>query len=551
MCSNLFKKIIICLSLITGMLTYAQVPVKYCDSLIKEGIKQNEKKDYLKALELLTEAQAIAKKNGWGNQLYGATINIGNCYGQMMDYGETLKYYLEAYNIAVKYKFKTHEVAAINNIAIFYTREGEFKKAHDYFKRAYNISKEEKDSANIGIYTLNLGMVMGEMKNFKQAYTYFNEALLYTQKNPQIEMAAKSGIAEIEMDMGHTQKSKAIALSLLSQISDKYGSEAAISLQLNVAKAFLQENNFDKAKEYALQALNNSTDLNRKRTIYAVLSEIYEKNNLLSPALQYRDSVYAVQQKLNDIKNGRTYESNRVKFEVQDYKNQIAINNATIAKDRKIFYAITACITSLLLLIIFIYRTLSMRHKQKKLIAENNQQEMALQLVRQESDALLQEKNFREKQDEILMEKELLKNEIEHKNRKLSSQALYTSGKYQMIEDVIGLLSDQPELAQVPAVKKHIRFLRNSLNNDNEWAGFLTHFEEVNHGFLTRLKTAHPDLTANDIRFICYVYMNLNAKEIAGMLNISLDACRKRKERISQKMGLKDSSALYSHLYDI
>jgi hypothetical protein len=164
---------------------------------------------------------------------------------------------------------------------------------------------------------------------------------------------------------------------------------------------------------------------------------------------------------------------------------------------------------------------------------------------------LLQEKAFREQQHEILLEKQLLKNEIEYKNRKLSSQALYTSGKYQMIEEVIGLLSDQPEVAQIPAVKKHIRFLRNSLHNDNEWESFLIHFEEVNHGFLTRLKAAHPDLTANDIRFICYVYMNLNAKEIAGMLNISLDAGRKRKERIAQKMGLKDSTALFSYLYEI
>jgi len=534
-----------------GMHAHAQVSVTYCNSLIKQGVKKIEQKNYLQALELLTEAEAIAKKNDWGNQLYGATINIGNCYGQMMDYGETLKYYLEAYNVAVKYKFKTNEIGAINNIAIFYTKEGEFKKAHDYFKRAYTISKEEKDSANIGIYTLNLGMVMGEMKNFKQAYAYFNEALLYANKNLQIKMAAHSGIAEIEMDMGHTEKSKLISLALLSQIADKNGSEAAISLQLNVAKAFLKENDFNEARKYTLMALKNSADLNRKRTIYAFLSEIYEKSKAYEPALQYRDSVYAVQQKLNDIKNGRTYESNRVKFEVQDYKNQITINKATIAKDRKIFYAIIACATTLLLLVLFIFRIISMRHKQRKLIAENNQQEMALQLARQESDALLQEKNFRKKQDEIVLEKELLKNEIEHKNRKLSSQALYTSGKYQMIEDVIGLLSEQPELAQVPAVKKHIRFLRNSLNNDNEWAGFLTHFEEVNHGFLTRLKAAHPSLTANDIRFICYVYMNLNAKEIAGMLNISLDACRKRKERISQKMGLKDSSALYSYLYDI
>ena len=533
------------------MYAHGQNSVKYCDSLINEGIKKTEANNYIQALEFLTEAQGIAQKHNWGNQLFGATLNIGVCYSAMFDYGETLKYYLQAYNIAVKNKYKSLEVSAINNIAIFYTREGEFKKAHDYFKRAYTIGKEEKDSVNIGIYTLNLGMVTSEMKDFKQSYAYFTEVLRYTKHQPLVNLAAQAGIAENEMELGNIEKSKKLALSLLDKLPNENGSEARVSILLNVAKCYLLENNFEEAKKYTLQALKINTDLNTKRKIYAILSNIYEKSKALGPALQYRDSVYAVQEKLNNIKNGRVYESNRVKFEIQDYKNQIAINTATIAKDRKIFYAIIVCITSLLLLIIFIFRTLSMKHKQKKHIAENNQQVVALKLARQESEALLQEKLFQEKQHEVLLEKELLKNEIEHKNRKLSSQALYTSGKYQMIEEVIGLLSDQPEVSQIPAVKKHIRFLRNSLNNDNEWAGFLTHFEEVNHGFLTRLRSAHPDLTANDIRFLCYVYMNLNAKEIAGMLNISLDACRKRKERISQKMGLKDSSALYSYLYDI
>lgn len=189
-----------------------------------------------------------------------------------------------------------------------------------------------------------------------------------------------------------------------------------------------------------------------------------------------------------------------------------------------------------------------MRHKQRKLEAENRNQQLQLQLARSESDALLAEQQHREEQHRILMEQEQLKTEIEYKNRKLSTQALHTSSKYQMIEDVIKLLSGEPELARIPAIKKHIRFLRDSLRNDNEWDNFLIHFEEVNQGFLSRLKAAHPDLNANDIRFICYVYMNLNAKEISVMLNISPDATRKRKERIAQKLGLPDSTSLYSYL---
>ncbi|RZJ50367.1 MAG: sigma-70 family RNA polymerase sigma factor, partial [Flavobacterium sp.] len=61
----------------------------------------------------------------------------------------------------------------------------------------------------------------------------------------------------------------------------------------------------------------------------------------------------------------------------------------------------------------------------------------------------------------------------------------------------------------------------------------------------------HPDLTPNDIRFIAYVYMDLTSKEIASMLNITLEACRKRKERIIQKLGISDDISLNAYLASI
>ena len=553
MCHDLFKKIIICLFIFISTLAHCQVSEKYCDSLIEKGVKSAKNDgNYVNALEHLTKAQSIAQKNGWNKQLFSCAINIGNCYSAMLDYGESLKYYLEAYNIAVKNNYKSREIAALNNVAGLYTMEEELDKAEEYLKRAYTISKQEQDSAHTGIYSLNLGKLMIQMKKHKQSEAYFDEALGYTKNNFNLYVSISAGIAENEFERGNVKRAKDLALSLLSKIPNKDETYETISLYLVISRYYLQEDNFDEAYRYASLVLTNkNTDLNIKRTVYENFSEIYEKSHSYVEALRYRDSVSVIKDKLNDINNGRQYESNRVKFEVQDYKNQIAINTATIAKDRKIFYAVLGCITAVLILIIFIFRYISVKHKQKKLIAENNQQLLALKLAATQGEALLQEKQFKEKQYEILLEQEQLKNEIENKNRKLSSKALYTSGKYQMIKDIIGMLSDQPEVAEIPAVKKHIRYLRNSLNIDNEWAGFLTHFEEVNQGFLTRLKTAHPELTANDIRFICYVYMNLNAKEIADMLNISLDACRKRKERVSQKLGLKDSSLLFSYLYGI
>jgi len=55
----------------------------------------------------------------------------------------------------------------------------------------------------------------------------------------------------------------------------------------------------------------------------------------------------------------------------------------------------------------------------------------------------------------------------------------------------------------------------------------------------------------NDIRFLSYLYMNLSIKEISSLLNITPDACRKRKERIAKKMGLQETAELFPYLSHI
>lgn len=530
---------------------YGQENIRHCDSLIDAGIKKSDAAAYPEALALLTEAQNLAQKNNWPKQLFLAKNNIGTCYFSALDYGEALKYYFSAYNIAVKSKDAKQELMALNNIAILYTREEAPKKAYHYFKKAYDISKNMNDSLGIGIYALNVGLVMNALDDMNASRTYLEESLRYA-KRPGITLVARVAIAENEMALGHTASSRKMALQLLNEIPDKTGDQNAVSLFLVISKCYIHEKKYKEAEDYAYTALKyNTDDLSTTLTIYKTLDEIAVKSNRLQQAMVYKDSAFAILGRLDDIKNGRAFEENRVKFELQDYKNEIAHKEATIKQERNFFYAILGGMASVILLIFFIFRNRSIRHQQKKLLSENRQQQLELELTKKESEALLTEKKFKDEQHETLLEQERLKNEIEYKNRKLSSQALVVTGKYQMIEDVISLLSEQPELTDIPAVKKHIRFLRNSLKPDNEWENFLTHFEEVNQGFLIRLKAAHPALTANDIRFICYVYMNLNAKEIATMLNISLDAGRKRKERIAQKLGLPDSTALYSYLSEI
>lgn len=144
-----------------------------------------------------------------------------------------------------------------------------------------------------------------------------------------------------------------------------------------------------------------------------------------------------------------------------------------------------------------------------------------------------------------------MEGELEAKNRTLAVKALNMSSRNEMLQEVIQNMKEQPELTNKPEIRKYISQLNKYLKKDTAKDDFLLHFEETNYGFLSSLREKHPSLNANEIRFISYLYMNLSIKEIASLLNITPDACRKRKERIAKKMDLQETAELFPYLSTI
>ena len=77
---------------------------------------------------------------------------------------------------------------------------------------------------------------------------------------------------------------------------------------------------------------------------------------------------------------------------------------------------------------------------------------------------------------------------------------------------------------------------------------FTTYFEQSNAQFIETLKARHPDLSPSDIRFLSLLYINLSSKEIALLLNITPEYCKKKRQRMARKLGLTDSRELYKYL---
>ena len=179
--------------------------------------------------------------------------------------------------------------------------------------------------------------------------------------------------------------------------------------------------------------------------------------------------------------------------------------------------------------------------KQRKIIAE-------LELEKQKTDTLLLKKELKEQNTLSSLEKEKLKSEIESRNRKLAAKAVSVSTRNELIENILNSFTTHFDWQKNSHLKKQVHELKSYLKKESEWEDFFTHFEEVNQGFIRNLKTKHPELTANDVRYLSYIYMNLTTKEIASLLNITVEACRKRKERIIKKMNLPEDINLYNYL---
>ena len=516
-----------------------------CDALIKEGIQEMNEKNHEKSLEILSQTKSMAEKNNWPKQLFLSVNNIGANYYLMLDYGEALDNYLEAYKIAVKELEPNFEMIVLNNIAILYSKEKKFDKAEEYFLNAYQIAEANKDSTKIGMYAVNLATVANEQKEISKSERYLNTAFAYLEPNSPILSQAFVSKAQFLVLKNELDAAEKLLDSILPGFQSATLSEPRISALMLSADIQQRKNEIQQAITTINKArFDPQASLEYRIDAFERLSNLYKMSQNFNVAFRYKDSLIAAKDSLNSIKNGKQFENSRIKFEIQNYQNELNESQNRLKTERKVFYSILAGIIFLILILFWALRNYWLKLKHKKIIAE-------LELEKQKTDTILLEKELKEQSTLSSLEKEKLKNEIESKNRKLAAKAVSISTRNELIESILQSFSSQSDWQKNNLLRSQVNELKNYLKKESEWEDFFTHFEEVNQGFIRKLKVKHPELNSNDIRYLSYIYMNLSTKEISSLLNITVEACRKRKERIIKKMNLSEEHDLYSYLSGI
>lgn len=521
---------------------YSQQTRKECQVLIEMGIKALNEKNCPEALKKLTKAELMAKNKHWPDKLWYIKNNLGRLYDELSNYGEALGYYNEGLNIVKETpSLKKKKIVLWNNIGTLYSSIGDDTEALNYYKKAFKAAQKYDSDYEVfmrKILSANIAGIYNERGDLKMAQKILEEAksiqtkaygmqaweIIYT-KNLYLRGNVKEARKRAETLFQKTQK-------------DKKGTCHKCTLNL-LAEMYSDLNQWDKAIEYINKMLEFNTEWSTRIDGYDRLAMLYRQKGNMEKALSYKDSVIWAKDSLVKRNNAQLFQINKIKFDIQKYQNQLKVNKETRQTERTLFYSLIGVILLICFFIFIVLKNRIVKQKQRRILAENQQKIAELNLKQEKNEHLLLERKMVIQENKSKLKQEQLKNKISQKNRLLSASALYHSGRNELLGKIISSLAEISTISKNKAINDYIKELKGHLKTDAKWEDFVTHFEKVNPGFLKKLKEAHPQLTKTDIRFLCYLYMNISTNEICTILNITAPAFWKRKQRLSEKMNLK------------
>lgn len=148
-----------------------------------------------------------------------------------------------------------------------------------------------------------------------------------------------------------------------------------------------------------------------------------------------------------------------------------------------------------------------------------------------------------------------LKQEVQTKNAELLFQTSSIVLRNQLIIRIKKELNTFQEKYTnknfIPLFQKINTLLNNSLDADEDWYSFLMKFEQKHPAFFKYLKNTYPDLTSNDLRLCACLKLNLDSKDIASLMNISVRSVENARSRLRKKLGLNTTDSLSDFIISI
>lgn len=501
--------------------------------LVRQAANAAVHKDYRQSSALLFKARSEAEAAADYDQLFWVYTNLGINQAELLNYADALQHFTKAYQIATKHLDERRVLSIRNNIAGLYMMNHEQNKALAEYTKIYADIKGSSDSVFTGGCALNIATLLIDKHQYAQARPYMEQAELLLGRYAENRAALVTLRTDYLLGTGNTEG----AYRLVADAQTKYPAlqHNADILYLRARTALMRALADEAVAQGRLALAQPGIDLSMKRAIFELLSQAYSMQQCYEQALACKDSVVAVSDALSNLTGQKLYEARQIQFDI--WQKQQEIDNYKKRHALEMALLVVVLIASGALVWALVVKTKNAR-QQRKLA----HMELEHEQVQREA---LQQKLANEQ-----AEQEQSRRTIEQRSRELMSKAMQAANRNDSLRELLHTLETDSglDLDKRPELKRTLAALRHQLDSTVEWKDFTTYFEQTNGQFLQQLKHLHPTLTANELRYLSLVYINLSSKEIALLLNITPEYCKKKKQQVARKMGLTDPRTLYAYL---
>jgi DNA-binding CsgD family transcriptional regulator len=387
-----------------------------------------------------------------------------------------LKEGLNIYNKNVGRITSSDEIELLGNLASVYTYKVYFKGSEQYYVYPDSVAKY----ANL---LLDIGKKTGDIDAHSGAYRFL------------------AGVASNKKDFKEANRLLMMALDLMKDKPDSYNGQYVLAISLahnngmlgDYKEAFLWQ---VKAADYLTKYHNFSNSLNEK------IAE--------------------------------------AKYRVKENEHQLLLSQQR-EKDNKRLMIIGAIVAIVLIIFMIIFYQLRLRNsKQQQRILQKEKEEADLQARLQKEEAKAVEAEMQAVELEIELERERADRKAMEVNR-LQKELIVGSTHLERKNEMLEIIRERLKNGSAALNDKEIqRLFADERKADDYFEDFTELLKNIHPDFFQKLQdSAQQKLTALDLKYCTYIYMNLTSKDIAALMFVEPKTVRMTKYRLKQKLKLE------------
>jgi tetratricopeptide (TPR) repeat protein len=489
--------------------------------LLQIGFEYSYVDSFKTGLNYLKDALRLAEKYKQQDIIAKTTYQLGDLYFQFDDLSNAQIWFAKAYKLSEQLEKKILLVYSSAGLGNVYLVSKDWANASKYLNQALKIASKEGMKHDIPKLLNQLGN-MYSTQNLIDSALYYYEALLEAgidNKDSLMIGFAYTNIASALTEQNrHTEAILLLKKALeISSIQSKSKIEATIFL--NLGQSYLALGDYSNALRYLKSTFETTKKqgyLHLQMSSSKYISEVYTHFGDYKTAMEYYTHYSLLKDSIFNIEKQKEFQNLKFKNELEQTEKKLAVmSQKALIKSLSLYFSLF----SILLLIIIV-----------------------IQLYR----------GFRNKIKIQEMEKFRMEGTIDQQSRDLVSMAMNLSHKQQLMSEIQVSAKHMAKNQDNTSFQGYIDDITGKLKDDQifekNWALFMKHFNGVHPSFFNSLQEKHADLTSTEKRYCAFIKLNLSAREIAQIHNITLRSVYMFRYRLKKKLLLLEEDDLDQYI---